>query len=336
MDETAHNDSQVQPVFGRYPLPGSIVATQYVEGSVGTAFEAEVSQLQKALGGTLGFAARHLQSGLTVGVNAEVRFPMASTFKIAIAAAALALVDQGRLRLDQMVSITPEHCLQTGEIGDGLVHPGISLSLGNLVEIMLVHSNNNATDRVLECVGGTPIVNAWLRRIGVEDMRVDRTVNGILNDFFGFEADSPSVDTFIKRYPSVAEQAAIEGVVNTQFDEDPRDSATPAAMVELLCKVFSGDALQINSRTFLLETMARCRTGAARIKGLLPLTASVAHKTGTIGGTINDAGIVTLPDGGGHFALTVFIKGSDVLPISSRERAVSEVARSVYDFYRLR
>jgi beta-lactamase class A len=58
----------------------------------------------------------------------------------------------------------------------------------------------------------------------------------------------------------------------------------------------------------------------------------VAHKTGTIGGTTNDVGIITLPDGAGHVAITVFVKSSEK-EVSVRERTIAEVARAVHDFF---
>ena len=41
--------------------------------------------------------------------------------------------------------------------------------------------------------------------------------------------------------------------------------------------------------------MERYQTGEARLKGILPEGTIVAHKTGTVGNTTNDIGIITLP-----------------------------------------
>ena len=63
-----------------------------------------------------------------------------------------------------------------------------------------------------------------------------------------------------------------------------------------------------------------------------PAGTIVAHKTGTIGGTTNDVGIITLPDDAGHVVIAAFVKGSS-RPVESRERAIAEVSRAVYDFF---
>jgi beta-lactamase class A len=78
--------------------------------------------------------------------------------------------------------------------------------------------------------------------------------------------------------------------------------------------------------------MYRCRTGEARLRGLLPGGTEIAHKTGTIGGSANDVGIITLPDNAGHVAIAAFVKSSDKA-VPARERAIAEIARAVHDFF---
>jgi len=86
------------------------------------------------------------------------------------------------------------------------------------------------------------------------------------------------------------------------------------------------------SADLLLDIMRRCQTGQTRLKGILPEGTEVAHKTGSIGGTTNDVGIVTLPDNTGHVAIAVFVKASDK-PVAERERAIAEIARTTHDFF---
>ncbi len=65
---------------------------------------------------------------------------------------------------------------------------------------------------------------------------------------------------------------------------------------------------------------------------MLTPDAQVAHKTGTIGGSANDVGILPLPQDGGHVAVVVFIKGSS-LPLEDRERAIAHIARAAHDYF---
>ena len=71
---------------------------------------------------------------------------------------------------------------------------------------------------------------------------------------------------------------------NLDFEADPRDHATPFAMLKLLLAIDGGTAMSAESSEFLLGVMSRTRTGAGRLKGLLPKGTPVAHKTGTAGG----------------------------------------------------
>jgi beta-lactamase class A len=81
-----------------------------------------------------------------------------------------------------------------------------------------------------------------------------------------------------------------------------------------------------------LAIMRKCETGEKRIKGQLPPGTPVAHKTGTIAGTVNDCGLITLPDGQGRVVLTVFCKDF-VEPTEDVEELIARIARLVYDFF---
>lgn len=287
------------------------------------------------LDGRIGVAAQHLESGLALAVNAGERFPMASTYKVPMAGLMLQLVDEGRLTLDRLVEITPRHVAETGEIAQSVIHPGVALSALNLLELMLTQSNNNATDRVLELIGGPAAVTAWLRTLGIADMRVDHSVNDLLAAFYGLAPGSRAMEGYLAKFPDEAAREAVNGRSSAAFDDGASDSATPAAMVDLLHALFAGDVLSPASRDILHGVMSRCQTGEGRIKGMLPPGTLVAHKTGTIGGTINDCGIIDLPAGRGRLALAIYTKGSTILRYADREPIMAEVARSVFDFFAL-
>jgi len=90
--------------------------------------------------------------------------------------------------------------------------------------------------------------------------------------------------------------------------------------------------LSASSTDVIRQIMASCRTGVRRIRGLLPTHATVADKTGTIGGVANDVGLITLPDGLGDIVISAYIKKS-AAPFEERERAIAEIARTVYDYF---
>src|SRR6185369_8854220 len=96
-----------------------------------------------------------------------------------------------------------------------------------------------------------------------------------------------------------------------KYAVDPRDTATPAAIIELLRVFHERHAmLSPESFEFAKKAMEETKTGANRMHLLIPAGATLAHKTGTMPGTVNDVGIITSPDGVNHIAIAIFVKGS--------------------------
>ena len=295
----------------------------------------KIEKVSQGLAGRIGVAAQEIGSGVSVTINGDETFVMASTYKVAIAVTLLDLVDKGQLKLADFIDLPPEMMVAgNNAIAERYIHPGIKLSVANLIEVMITESDNTATDVSLELAGGPKAVTKKLRSIGIKEQRADRYCCELLKDFYGLQ-DKASVS------PSVVAEATVKDPTlvaktpdrNIEFEKDPRDQSTPKAMLELLLAIDSGKVLSEKSREFLLATMSRTRTGAGRLKGLLPKGTPVAHKTGTIGGVANDVGFITLPDGR-RFAIVVFTKSSTT-PEAYRDRAIAEVTRTLYDFYYL-
>ena len=112
--------------------------------------EEQIQFVAKATDGVVGVSALHIESGRSVSVRGAEGFPMASAFKVPVAVQALTLVDQGKLTLGQMITLGPADVHPgSGEISDIMFHPGVALSIENLLEMMLVVSDNSAADVVL-------------------------------------------------------------------------------------------------------------------------------------------------------------------------------------------
>ena len=318
------------------PVPlQSVHAPVQVAASVQTALAAQVATLEKKIQGKIGVAIRLLETGESASVNGAELYPMASTYKVAIAGTILARVDRGEVKLDQMISVTQRDMDETGDIADHVMHPGVSLSVANLMELMLTQSNNNATDRMFALAGGPAAVMAFLKQHKIEGMRIDRTVNELLNSYAHFPTGTPFTKEYKTRWPTEAEQKAADAAGHADWYADPRDTTVPMAMVELLSKLLASPLLKEDSRAFLQGVMERCETGQARLRGLLPAETVVAHKTGTVGETVNDVGMITLPEGRGHLLIAVYTKGSS-LPYADREHAIAEISRTAFDYFTMR
>ncbi len=234
--------------------------------------ERQLSSLVAGKSADVGIAALDLSSGETISINGDRAFPMASTMKVAVAAAYLQQVDYGRRSLDTLIAGQPAQ---------------------QLMERMLIHSDNAATDILIRNLGGPQAIQGWVSWHGFSNMRVDRTIAQLLR--------SPR-DLW-----------------------DSRDSATPMAMVQLLQRIDSGKVLKPGSKAYLLSTMSRCMTGKNRMRALLPAGTRVEHKTGTLSGLTSDVGFITLPDGR-RIAVALFARGG-----SDRPNTIAQAARAIYD-----
>ena len=264
--------------------------------------EEYVAKLAESAQGRIGVAAVDLSTGEQISILGNQRFPMASTSKIAVAATFLDGVDKGRWSLDdaypKMVAL-PSKKLSGGTAP---TRAGEYLPARKLIELALIHSNNEATDGLLAAVGGPKAVNEWVRRAGIQGFSLDRNIATLVRD-------------------------------ETEYDPslyiDPRDSATPVAMVQLLKGLNEGRWLSRTSRNFLISTMERCATGKNRIRGQMPTDVLVAHKTGSLYNTSSDVGILTMPDGK-SIALAIYVTGGGN-DRGYRIDRIAMIARAIYD-----
>jgi len=294
--------------------------------------EAEIRRIASAAAGEVGVAAWRLDGrGPRILLNADEGFPMASTFKVAIAGALLAKIDAGTLTFETVLPVDKSRYVESEVIADAFIHSGVSVSIHNLLELMLTRSDNTATDVLTSAAGGPAAVTAWVRGQGITGLRVDRDTAGILRDFFGLPTGTFSEALAIARKtdPKLDDRG---NHPNAAFDKDPRDTSTPNAMAGLLSKIFTDHALSSASTKTMIAMMERCHTGDARLRGRLPAATTVADKTGTLGGSVNDVGVITLPDGKGQVVCAVFIKKSD-LPLAEREKVIADIARALYDSF---
>ena len=222
--------------------------------------------------GNLGFAALDLESGELVAIEGDNPFPMASTVKVAVAANYLAQVEHGRRTLDDRIA---------------------GRSARQLMEAMLIHSDNYATDLLLRDLGGPGTLQTWLTQVGINGLRIDRNIAGLL--------------------------------ASRRDLKDVRDSSTPRAMVTLLKRIDNGSLLKPWSRAYLLGLMGKCMTGKNRIRGLLPAGTLVQNKTGTLNGYASDVGFITLPTGR-RLAIALFARYG-----TNRPYTIARAARVIYD-----
>jgi beta-lactamase class A len=298
--------------------------------------ERELARLARLSPGVVGAGVMHVPSGRAVYFNRHERFPMLSTYKVPIAVQLLRLVDQKRLRLDTLLAVSSGDFVGGGTLSSDLVNdPGVMLSLRNVMELMLLISDNTATDVALRAAGGPAAVNTMVQAQVGPGMRVDRLVKNMIGDHYGLKnlpADFNLAGNFDSLFAKItpAERVAFEEA----FNDDPLDTTTPEAMTLFFTKVVRGELLSPASTALLLDIMSRAQTGRARIPGYLPADTRVSQKTGTFtaGSTTGNVGVVQLPDGKGDLVIALYIK-RDNRHIAQREAVMANIARAAYDYF---
>jgi beta-lactamase class A len=266
-----------------------------------TGFEQRIAELADGSEGRIGVAAMDLETGEQLSVLGDQLFPMASTSKIAIAATYLDMVEKGKFSLTSEWPLLIRMRSPRFSSPKAPVRQGKYMQAIELMEIMITHSSNSATDGLLAAVGGPIKVNEWVRRQGINNFSIDRDIATLVRD---------------------------DGEYDPAAYIDPRDSASPKAMLRLLEGLYHGHFLSDTHRRVLLGAMSRTVTGKRRIVANMPDEARVSHKTGSLHNTSSDIGIIEYPDGRA-IAVAIYVTGQGSR--LARERRIAAIARALYD-----
>lgn len=248
------------------------------------------AQLEKERGGRLGISAVDKTTGSRIAYRADERFAMCSTHKLLSAAAVLARVDKGELKLDKVISFGKTDLLSYAPVAKEKIAKG-SMTLEELCGAAVSVSDNTAANLILKEIGGPAGWTAYARSLGDRVSRLDRT----------------------------------EPTMNTAIPGDPRDTTSPSAMLGNLDALFIGDALTETSRDKLEEWMVTGTVTGPLIRAGVPKTWQVADKSGAgANGTRNDIGVIYRPDRAPIIA-AIYYTGSK-LDMDGRNKVIADAA----------
>jgi len=205
-----------------------------------------------------------------------------------------------------------------------------------LLELAMLESDNTAADALLKLVGGPAVVERRLRAMGFQTINVNRSEGQLLLDMAGVAGAPPPEQWTVELQRRLVAEVDRESLrkARARYLTDPRDTATPDEIAQLLGRLQLGDLLPRAETDLLLGYMLQTTTGMRRIKGRLPPETPVAHKTGTTAVVINDAGIITLPADSkiaGRLVIGAFV--ADGSSIARMERSVAQMSATAFEFF---
>lgn len=273
-----------------------------------------------------------------VCVNGDQRYSIQSVVKMLVSMAVLDAVDHKGWKLDTRIRIfNKDRSLSAQPIADKIGPNGYETTIDELIRFTTNESDSLACDLLIERLGGTAVVQDFLKRKGIEGIRIDRNERDLQTEVVGLKwrpefTDSKVLDDATKAVPEARRDQAYRNYV-----KDPRDTATPVGMVQLLQKLVQGKLLSQASTKYYLSVMEQTATGTDRLKAGLKPGWVLGHKTGTsstwkgLAAATNDVGFFRSPTGK-LITIAVFVGDSTETP-ERRAAIIADIARTTLRLY---
>jgi beta-lactamase class A len=235
-----------------------------------------------------GFYIKNLNTHEVYVYNEKQVVSSASLIKVPIMAEVLRQVKEGELSLKQRIVVEENDKVPYSIVS--LLEAGNSYSLKDMITLMIIQSDNTATNMLID-LAGIENVNRLLENIGLDDTALQRKMMD-----------------FVSR-------------------KEGKDNLTTAAdmgrIFELIYKGFLIDDKFSNLMKDILKNQLY-----NEMTGLyMPKKVEIAHKTGDLGGTNHDCGIVYLDNC--DYIFSILTWGAESNNIS--KRTVSEILRVIYE-----
>ena len=287
----------------------------------------EIVKETKGFEKVLGVAVKHLGTGEEVGFNGDEVFPTASVFKVPVIVELYRQVEAGKLSLDDKLVLKDSEKVPGSGILKELTE-GLETTIKDLSRLMMILSDNTATDMIVERVGKEN-VNATMRRLGLRNTAVVADCRDLLFDLVG-ENSIPDNEKTLDIYLNLAKAGVTKGTWSLGTERN--NVTTPVEMNKLLGFLVDGVAARRVSCDAILATMGKCQTGEYRIPKYLPTEkVRMQRKTGSLPGIRNDVGVITILATGERYCISCFTKGAE--DIYAAEETIAKVSRNVYQYF---
>jgi beta-lactamase class A len=217
-----------------------------------------IEEAVRTFPGEAGLFAVNLRTGQEIAVNADLRFPTASAIKTAVMVEAYHQEAAGLLSFDDAVTVREADKVGGSGVLNGLSE-GLSINLRDAVYLMIVVSDNTATNLVVNRLG-TARIDARMVAFGLQKTKIFRPT---------FRDGRPDI------YPELEREFGL-------------GMSTPREMAMLMARIAGGQAVSRDASSAMLATLER-QQDRAMIPRLLPSGVRVGNKTGTDSEKLPDA-----------------------------------------------
>src|SRR5262245_52443528 len=269
-----------------------------------SSLESRLVPLAKIHKGKVAIAVKHLGSGESFYLNADEPMPTASLIKLPVMLELYHQAEEGKVKLSDRVTLRKEDKVPGSGILTDHFSDGTTITLRDVCRLMIVFSDNTATNLVLDKTGIIP-VNQRMEAWGYPNTKINAKV---------YRGSTTSV---------APERTKKYGLGST----------TAREMVALLEDLETCKHCRPVVKQIILGHLRKC-DDKDKFPRFLPDGVDIPHKTGSVSKARTDAGIMYLP--GGAVALCVLTDENEDTrwkPDNAGNLLCAKVAKEVYDWF---
>jgi beta-lactamase class A len=261
-----------------------------------------IEQMTRGYEGVVGVSLRNLATGESLSIRGEETFPTASLIKVAVLVALLDEVEKGSIRLNEPLAMIARDRVGGSGVLQHL-HPGLELTVEDAARLMIVISDNTATNLLLDKLN---VRTVWTKM-----------------EALGLPHTKIHSKTFL-RATSVAMDSSVKYGLGV---------TTPDETVRLFALLHEGRAVSPRMDSLAIAIL-RDNEDWAKLTRWLPDGARAAHKSGDVDQARNDCGILYGPDA--PVALCVMTRenrDTSYAVDNPANRLIARIGAEVYRFF---
>jgi beta-lactamase class A len=271
--------------------------------------QANIERITRSVNAKWGIYIKCVETGEEIALNADETMDTMSVIKIPLMVEVFRQIEAGKFALSDRVTLKESD----KRPGTGVIRSldaGASLTIKDLITLMVIVSDNTATDLLYERVGGVEPVNKLMQSYGLNSIKATGTA-----------------DVWFKAIAAEPDRWKFHAEGKTPFGlSSPRD------MGKLLERIQKGEAVSKQASEQMLQVM-RGQVYSSRLPKYVT-GFRVPHKTGDFLPYIgNDVGI--LESQSRHIIICVFTGRHNGIG-SNLEDAIARVAEQVANYFAFR